>query len=813
MIKPKEKEKKSEEKIVPRLIEDEMKSSYLDYSMSVIVGRALPNVKDGLKPVHRRILYAMHDMGIVHTKSFKKSARIVGEVLGKYHPHGDTAVYDSMVRMVQDFSLRYPLVRGQGNFGSIDGDNAAAMRYTEVKLSKISTEMLSDIDKETVKFVPNFDTSLKEPTVLPAKIPNLLINGSSGIAVGMATNIPPHNLIEVSNATIHLIDNPNAETLDLMEHIHGPDFPTGAMITGTEGIKRAYEKGKGKVILRAKTNIEQHKNKSKIIVTEIPYQVNKSTLLIKIAELVKDKKLKDISDLRDESDREGIRVVIGLKANANPEIVLNQLYKHTSLQTTFGINLLALDDNIPKLLNLKQILKKYIEHRINIVTKRTKYDLRMAEERAHILEGLKIALDHLDKAIAMIKKSKSPDIANKSLQNTFKITPKQSQAILDMKLQKLTSLEQNKIIDELKEKIILIKKLKEILASNQKIRNIIKKELQELIEKYGDERKTEILEGDDELLDEEDLIKPQEVVVTITNAGYIKRTNVDEYRGQKRGGKGVIAATTKEEDFIEDLFIANTHSYVLFFTDLGKVYWSKVYRFPDTARAAKGLPIVNLLRLQKNEKITSYIPIRKFEDSKYIVMATKNGIIKKTKLLAYSKPRKNGIIALNLRENDSLVGVKLTDNSQQVILATKNGKAVRFKEAEVRVMGRTATGVKGIKLKEKDELIGMVIAEDKKSILTITQNGYGKRTLISNYRITHRGTSGIINIQCSERNGKVVAISSVTDDDEMMFISQKGITIRTSANGISQISRNTQGVRLMRLGKGDEVVSAAKIIG
>ena len=792
-------EEKIVEKIIPRLIEDEMKSSYLDYSMSVIVGRALPDVKDGLKPVHRRILYAMHDMGIINTKSFKKSARIVGEVLGKYHPHGDTAVYDSMVRMVQDFSLRYPLVRGQGNFGSIDGDNAAAMRYTEVKLSKISTEMLSDIDKETVKFTPNFDDSLKEPKVLPSKLPNLLINGSSGIAVGMATNIPPHNLTEVSNAIIHLIDNPDAKIIDLMQHIKGPDFPTSASLTRVSGIKRAYETGKGKIRLRAKTHIEETKNRSKIIVTEIPYQVNKSSLLINIAGLVKDKKLKEISELRDESDREGIRVVIGLKSGANSEVVLNKLYKHTALQTTFGINLLALVENVPKLLNLKQILQKYIEHRIDVVTKRTKYDLRIAEERAHILEGLKIALDHLDQAITIIKKSKSPDVANQALQNTFKLTQKQSQAVLDMKLQRLTSLEQNKIIDELKEKLNLIKNLKEILESNQKIRNIIKKELKELIEKYGDERKTEILEGGDELLDEEDLIKPQEVVVTITNAGYIKRTSVDEYRGQKRGGKGVIAATTKEEDFIEDLFIANTHSYILFFTDLGKVYWSKIYKFPDAARASKGLPIVNILGLQKGEKITSYIPVRKFDDSRNIVMATKNGIIKKTKLSAYSKPRKNGIIALNLRENDSLVGVKLTNNSQQVILATKNGKSVRFKEAEVRVMGRTATGVKGIKLKEKDELIGMVVAEDKKSILTITRNGYGKRTLISNYRITHRGTSGIINIKCSERNGKVVAISSVTDNDEMMFISQKGITIRTPTNGISQIGRNTQGVRLMRL--------------
>lgn len=803
----------AEEKIIPRRIEDEMKASYLDYSMSVIVGRALPDVRDGLKPVHRRILYAMHDLGLFYNRSFKKSARIVGEVLGKYHPHGDVAVYESMVRMVQDFSLRYPLVKGQGNFGSIDGDNAAAMRYTEVKLSKISTTLLSDIEKETVKFIPNFDNSLKEPTVLPAMLPNLLVNGSSGIAVGMATNIPPHNLTEVANAIIHLVDNSDADIFSLMDRIKGPDFPTAGTIIGKTGIKQAYTTGKGKILVRAKTKMEKVRNKSAIIVTELPYQVNKSTLLENMASLVREKKLKDISDLRDESDRDGMRIIIELKLNANSEIVLNQLYKQTTLQTTFGINTIALVNNVPKLLNLKQLLQNYIAHRIDVVTKRTKYDLRIAEERAHILEGLNIALKNIDKTVALIKKSKSPDIANKSLQTTFKITLKQSQAILDMKLQRLTSLETDKIMGELKEKLELIKRLKGILGSNQKILNIIKKELKGLIETYGGERRTEI--SDIELVEfnEEAFIKPQDVVITMTNAGYIKRTSIDEYRGQKRGGKGVIAVTTREEDFIEDLFIANTHSSVLFFTNFGRVYWSKVYQFPESGRASKGLPIVNLLGLQKEEKVTSFIPVKEFNDKNFVFMVTKKGIVKKTNLLAYSRPRKTGIIALTLKKEDTLIGVKLTDGNQQIILATRNGKAVRFKESEVRSMGRTATGVKGIRLKNKDFVIGIVIAEDEKSILTITKNGYGKRTLISNYRLTHRSTSGIINIQCSERNGTVAAINSVTDKDEIMFISQKGITIRTPSVGISKIGRNTQGVRLMRLRKGDEVVSAAKIVG
>ena len=1251
MAKEKEQEDQQEnqenkEKIIDQPIVDEMKTSYLDYSMSVIVGRALPDVRDGLKPVHRRILFAMNDIGMTFSKPFKKSARIVGEVLGKYHPHGDTAVYDSMVRMAQDFSLRYPLIKGQGNFGSIDGDSAAAMRYcitgdtltltdkgivpigsisqkqeakinlsilsyegkknssskffnsgkhniieistaqgyslkgshnhpilcwtlnefgsptttwkflsdvstkdyvllnrnyalfsktnptlkcfyptlksrenkisfpkkinsslafllgalvaegsyhqnkiifnnkdqdffkkvkncilsnfpqtklyereikgdcrelelyhqqpvrfienigllkvksdlkeiphiilsskkeiikqflialfegdgsiqlvqdkrhngkslqlyydskskklinqlkivlmnfgiittlpyvdkrsncyrliipgveninqfrkeigffskrknqvinsaktlnksrmskvdfipflnnylrknypstfiqknnfdrynnliknyaklikiinptdkemvdwllkhkyffnqikkvtklknkelvysikvdskchsfvanafvnhnTEAKLNKITSTMLDDINKETVKFLPNFDNSLKEPSVLPAKLPNLLINGSSGIAVGMATNIPPHNLTEVVEATKLLIDNPDTEILELMEHIKGPDFPTSAFIIGKQGIARAYLTGKGKVLMRSRSEITEIGKRKAIIVTEIPYQVNKSNLLIAIAELVKNKKIKDIFDLRDESDRDGIRVVIELKHAANPEVVLNQLYKHTQLQSTFGINMLALVDNIPKRLNLKQILNNYIKHRFTIVVRRTRYDLKSAEARAHILEGLKIALDNLDAAIKLIKQSASPKVANEQLQIEFKLSEKQAQAVLEMKLQKLTSLEHEKILDEYKKLLNLIKELKEILDSKQKVLDIIKSELDEIIQKYGDERRSEILDVDEDLMEDEDLIKPEDVVVTITKAGYIKRTKLDEYREQKRGGKGVRAATTREEDYISDLFTANTHSYFLFFTNKGKIYWSKVYNFPESSRTAKGLPLVNILKLDEGEKITTSIPVKEFKEGNYLVMATKNGTVKKTDLMSFSKPRKGGIISITLKEGNELVEVRLTDGNDDLIIATHNGKSVRFNEKEVREMGRSATGVRGIRLKPKDYVIGMVKAEDEKHLLTITENGFGKRTIMSEYNKTHRGTSGIINIKCSSRNGNVASILSVKNE-EVMFVSKNGITIRTPAEGISAIGRNTQGVRLMRLSKDDVVVSAAKVI-
>ncbi len=800
-----------QENIIPQPIVDEMKTSYLDYAMSVIVGRALPDVRDGLKPVHRRILFAMNDIGMTFSKPFKKSARIVGEVLGKYHPHGDTAVYDSMVRMAQDFSLRYPLIKGQGNFGSVDGDSAAAMRYTEAKLNKITSTMLDDINKETVKFVPNFDNSLKEPSVLPAKLPNLLVNGSSGIAVGMATNIPPHNLTEVAEATKLLIDNPEATILELMEHVKGPDFPTSAFILGKQGIAHAYMTGKGRAVMRAKSHVTDLGKRKAIIITEIPYQVNKSNLLISIAELVKDKKIKDISDLRDESNREGIRVVIELKLAANPEVVLNQLYKHTQLQSTFGINMLALVDNIPKRLNLKQILSNYIKHRITIIVRRTKYDLKQAEERLHILEGLKIALDNLDEAIKLIKQSQSPKTANEGLQSKFNLSEKQATAVLEMKLQKLTSLEHDKIIEEYKKLIELVKGLKEILESKQRVLNIIKSELDELIQKYGDERRTEILDVEDEMVEDEALIKREDVVVTITKAGYIKRTKLEEYKEQKRGGKGVRAATTREEDYISDLFTANTHSYFLFFTNKGKVYWSKVYNFPESSRTAKGLPLVNILNLGDDEKITASIPVKEFKEDHYLVMATRNGTIKKTDLMSFSKPRKGGIIAIGLKEGNDLVEVRLTDGNDDLIIATYNGKSVRFNEKEVRDMGRTASGVRGIKLKPKDYVVGMVKAEDEKYLLTITENGFGKRTIMSEYNRTHRGTSGIINIKCSSRNGNVSSILSVSND-EVMFVSKNGITIRTHAEGISSIGRNTQGVRLMKLGNDDKVVSAAKVI-
>lgn len=798
------------EKIIDKQIEEEMKKSYLDYSMSVIVGRALPDARDGLKPVHRRILYAMHDVGMFHNKPFKKSARVVGEVLGKYHPHGDSAVYDAMVRMVQEFSLRYPLVKGQGNFGSIDGDNAAAMRYTEVKLNHIAETMLKDIDKKTVKFVPNFDNTLKEPLVLPSKLPNLLVNGSSGIAVGMATNIPPHNLNEVAAAAKHLIDNPNAEINELIEHVKGPDFPTHGCIIGRKGIRHAYHTGKGKVTIRARTNIEEKKNHKRIIITELPYQVNKSKLIISIADLVRDKKLKDISDLRDESDREGIRVVIELKSSANPEVVLNQLYKHTQMQITFGINMLALVDGVPKLLNLKQALMNYVQHRFKVVVRRTKHDLGVARARAHILEGLKKALDNLDESIKIIKASKSPDEANKRLQKKLSIDKKQAQAILDMKLQRLTSLEHKKIIDEYKEKLSLIDKFEDILSDKKKVLSIIKKELDDMTERYGDNRRTEILDLEYEILDDEDLVKPEDVVVTITKAGYIKRTHLSEYREQNRGGKGVRAANTKEDDHVRDMIVANTHSYFLFFTNLGKVYWSKVYQFPQGSRTSKGTPLVNFLRLEDGEEITSAIPIKEFKEDSYLVMATRKGTVKKTSLSAFSHPRKGGIIAINLTEGDSLVDVRLTHGKDELIIATRKGKAVRFHEEEVRDMGRNSIGVRGIRLKKGDSVVGMVIAEDDKFLLTITENGYGKRTQMSDYRRTHRGTQGVINIKCNSRNGNVASILTVKDD-ELMFLSREGITIRTNSKGISAIGRNTQGVRIMRLNEGDKVISAAMV--
>ncbi len=799
------------EKIIPRIIEQEMKTSYLDYSMSVIVGRALPDVRDGLKPVHRRVLFAMYDMGMLHTKPFKKSARIVGEVLGKYHPHGDTAVYDAMVRLAQDFSLHYPLIDGQGNWGSQDGDNAAAMRYTECRLKKLAEEILQDIDKQTVEFVPNFDGSLQEPSVLPAKVPNLLVNGSSGIAVGMATNIPPHNMSEVCDGIMQTIDNPDIDVSALMQTIKAPDFPTGGIITGTAGLREAYKTGRGKIVVRAKTHIEETKTRTRIIITEIPYMVNKAEMIEAIADLVRDKKVQGIADLRDESDREGMRIVVDLKQGANSDVVLNQLFTHSRLQETFGINMLALVGNQPRILSLKDIINEYILYRRSIVRKRTEFDLKQAEDRAHLLEGLIVALNHIDAVVQLIKRSKSADEAKKGLMEDYKLTEKQAQAILDMTLRRLTSLEQDKIRTEHADLLKLIKDLKDILASEQKILGIIKAELLELKEKYGDKRRTQVIESEAAAIEEEALIKPEDDVITITHAGYVKRLPMDTYKQQRRGGKGIIAAEAKEEDFIENLFVANTHDYILFFTSLGKVHWIKVYQLPEAGRYAKGTAIVNLLQLGQGEKVTAFIPVKQFEENKFLFMVTANGIIKKTSLAEFSNPRKGGIIALNLEPKDELKSVMLTDGNQQVIIATKQGNAVKFHESDVRPMGRTATGVIGIRLRD-DQVIGATIADDKLSLVTITENGYGKRSPISDYRLINRGGVGVINIKITEKNGAVVGIAAVTDTDELMLISQSGVLIRTPVTGISIIGRNTQGVRVMRLDEKDKVISVAKIV-
>ncbi len=799
------------EKVVPVKIEDEMKRSYIDYAMSVIIGRALPDVRDGLKPVHRRILYAMQDLGLSSSRSYKKCARIVGEVLGKYHPHGDTSVYDALARMVQDFSLRYPLIDGQGNFGSVDGDSPAAMRYTEARLEKISEALLSDIDKETVDFVPNFDDSLEEPSILPGKLPNLLVNGSSGIAVGMATNIPPHNLGEVVDATVMLIENPDTPLSELMSVIKGPDFPTGAFILGQQGILSAYETGRGHVRIRARTTTEAERKKPRIIISELPFQVNKAKLIEAIADLVKDKKIEGISDLRDESDRDGMRVVIELKLNSVPEIILNQLYKHTQMETTFGIINLSIVDGEPKVLTLKETINEYIKHRVEVVTRRTQFELKKAEARAHILEGLKIALENIDAVIKLIKASKNPEKAKASLISKFKLTEVQAKAILEMRLQKLTGLERDKIDSELKELTEKIAWLKKILASEEEIMGIIKEELVGLKEKYGDERRTEIIEYEGEL-GIEDLIAEEEMMVTITATGYIKRLPSSAYRAQRRGGKGIIGMETKEEDAISDIFIASTHDYMLFFSTIGKVYWVKVYEIPQAGRYSKGKAIVNLLPVEEGERITANIPIKNFDDEHYLFMTTKNGTVKKTPLKAFSNPRKGGIKAIKLAEGNELVEVRLTNGSEEVMLASRYGKAIRFSEENVRSMGRTAAGVRGIRLREKDEVIGMSILKEDVTLLAVTENGFGKRTKHDDYPLHRRGGKGVINIIPSVRNGPVVGIVGVTEDNELMMTSAEGVVIRSPVKGISVIGRNTQGVTLMKLAKGDKVAAIAKVI-
>ncbi len=804
------------EKVVPIYIEEEMKGSYLSYAMSVIVGRALPDVKDGLKPVHRRILYAMHELNLDHSKPYKKSARIVGEVLGKYHPHGDAAVYDTLVRMVQDFSLRYPLVDGQGNFGSVDGDAPAAMRYTEARLASIADEMLADIDKETVDYIPNFDASLQEPLLLPSALPNLLVNGSSGIAVGMATNIPPHNLTEVVDGITYLIDHPEAEVKELMKYVKGPDFPTGGIICGRDGIKDAFSTGRGKITIRARVSIERQKNgKDNILITEIPYQVNKTSLIETIAALVQDKKIEGISDIRDESDKDGMRVVIELKRDTEPQIVLNHLYKHTQLETTFGIIALALVDGRPRILNLKQIMRCYIDHRKMIIRRRTQFELDRALRRAHILEGLKIALKFLDRIIKTIRESKSTPEAKRALMKNFDLSDVQAQAILEMQLQRLTQLEREKIEKEYLELLKQIEHYRAILASEKLVEEIIKEELSALKKKFGDERRTEIT-GDAEDIELEDLIAEEDMVITISHAGYIKRLAISAYRKQKRGGKGVTAMETRDEDFVERLFIASTKDYLLVFTDQGRLYWIKVYEIPQASRQSKGKAIINLLQLSIKEKVAAVLPVKEFSDDKFIVLCTKGGVIKKTALSAFANPRKGGILAMGLDKDDSVMDAKMTDSNLDVLLATRQGKAVRFKEKQLREMGRQAKGVRGIKLDKKDVVVGMEIisadlAKTGATILTVTSGGFAKRTSIDEYRVQSRGGKGIINVKVTDKNGDAIGLNCVLPDDELMTITQKGMMVRCPVKDIRETGRNAQGVRLMSLEKGDAVTSVAKI--
>ncbi len=799
-------------KVIPIDINVEMKHSYLDYAMSVIVGRALPDVRDGLKPVHRRILYAMHSLGLTPDKSHRKSAYIVGEVLAKYHPHGDVAVYDALVRLAQDFACRYPLVDGHGNFGSVDGDSAAAMRYTEARMAKITLEMLSDIEKDTVDFIPNYDEKTEEPTVMPARIPNLLINGSSGIAVGMATNIPPHNLGEVIDGVIMLIDNPEAEVKDLMTVIKGPDFPTGGKIMGREGIWNAYRTGRGSVKVRAQVTIDQtDSGKQCIIVNEIPYQVNKARLIEKIAELVKEKKLEGISDLRDESDRNGMRIMIELRRDANPQVVLNLLYKHTQMQDSFGVNMLALVEGRPQTLGLKQVLFYYLEHQKDVIVRRTRFELRKAEDRAHIVEGLRTAIAYLDEVIKTIRASRTTDIAKKALVEKFGLSERQSEAIVEMRLRQLTGLELEKLEQEYKELVSKIDYLRSILESGKKVLEIIKDEILTVKKKFADPRRSVISDEELSALEAEDLIPEEDVVITITNQGYIKRIPLDTYRSQRRGGRGVMAMGTKTEDFVRHLFITTTHNFLLFFTNQGKVYRLKVYEIPEAGRQAKGMAIVNLLYVGGDEKVTAVIPVKEYAPDQFLFMSTRSGMVKKTSLDEYDTSRRDGIIAISLKEDDQLVDVKLTSGQEEIILATGRGKAIRFPEEQVRPMGRNTRGVKGINLAAKDLVIGMETVRPEAFLFTVTANGFGKRTLLSEYRAQIRGGKGIINIKVNKRNGPVVAVQVVKGDDEIMMVSAEGIAIRYQAVDVSRIGRATQGVTLMRLDLNDTVVAVAKV--
>jgi DNA gyrase subunit A len=796
---------------VPVSIEEEMKGSYLDYAMSVIIGRALPEVRDGLKPVQRRILYAMFREGLLPGRKYSKSAGVVGEVLKKYHPHGDTAVYDALVRLAQDFNMRYPLVDGQGNFGSVDGDPAAAYRYTEARLAAIAEELLADIDKNTVDFIANFDETTEEPVVLPSRVPNLIINGSSGIAVGMATNVPPHNLGEIIDGLVTLVDNPNATLKELMSHIKGPDFPTGGIIHGTDGIMQAYNEGKGLIKVRAKARIErEHRGGENIIVTELPYQVNKARLIEKIAELVREKKIEGISELRDESDRDGVRVVLELKRGEMAEVVLNNLYKHTQMETTFGIIMLALVNGQPRILTLKKLLGHFLQHRRDVVLRRTRFELRKAEERAHILEGLKVALDHLDEIIALIRKSETPEEARTALMRDYPLSEIQAQAILDMKLQRLTGLEREKIVREYTETLKEIERFKAILENDALVSQIIKDELLDIRKRYADDRKTEISPETKEITIE-DLITEEEMVITLSHQGYIKRNPLSAYRSQRRGGKGLIGMETKEEDFVNELFIGTTHDYMLFFSNLGRLYWLKIYQIPEAGRAAKGKALINLLALSEGERITTALPVRDFKEG-YLVMFTKNGTVKKTALEEYSNPRGKGIIAITLEEGDELIAVRKTDGKSDLIIGTKNGISIRFNEEDVRDMGRTAKGVRGIRLVAGDEVVSAEVAGERTALITVTERGLGKRSKIEDYPVQGRGGKGVISIKLTERSGRAVGLMQVRDEDEVVMITSSGKLIRTLAGNISLHGRNTQGVKLMDVEGADKIVSIGKVV-
>jgi len=804
----------SRERILPRLIEEEMQQSFINYSMSVIVSRALPDVRDGLKPVHRRILYAMNELGLVPGRPYKKSATVVGDVLGKYHPHGDSSVYDALVRMVQDFSLRYPLIDGQGNFGTVDGDPAAAYRYTEARLTQVAMAMLEDIDKNTADFQPNFDDRLREPTVLPSKIPNLLVNGSSGIAVGMATNIPPHNLREVAKAVEVLIDDPEATISELRKHIKGPDFPTAGYIYGRDGIKEAYETGRGRIIMRARAQIEERESsgKSQIVVTEIPYQVNKENLVKAIAELAMEKKIEGITAVRDESSqREGMRVVIELKRDCIPNVVLNQLYKHTAMQSTFGVIMLALVGGAPKVLPLKDLLERFIAHRHEVIVRRTKFDLDAAEAREHILHGLKIAVDNIDEVVEIIKKSKDVPDADARLRKRFKLSEKQTEAILNMRLAKLTGLEIEKLEAELKEVQATIKDLKGILASKPRRMSILKEEMQEIAKTFGDDRRTEIL-ADQNDFSVEDLIAEEDMVITISHTGYIKRISISTYKRQRRGGRGLQGATTKEEDWIEHLFIASTHDYLMFFTNTGQVYWLKVHEIPQGGRASRGKPVVNCIAIKPDERIAATVAVREFADDKWLMFATRLGTVKKTVLSAYGNVRSNGINAINIEAGDELIDVQLCDEASDIVLATAGGMSIRFHQGEVREMGRVAGGVKGIELDKGDEVIGMVVIRRDATLLVVSEKGFGKRSELSDYRVQKRGGKGIITLKKTDKTGAIVALKEVQPDDELMLITRHGVIIRMPVEGIRVIGRNTQGVKVMNLDSGDAVVDVARVV-